>query len=312
MTELHDAAQRARVNDVRRLLRAGANPNERDELGYRPIHLALVCRSAAQDRELQNRVAIVMELLDHGANADARDPERKSALWHALAMGPIGKRKGRRAVARMLRHKPDLRSRDSERYSILHMAAVYGYEDVVRRALRAKANPNARDEQGGTPLLHAAFHGWPAIAAVLLREGASPNAKSDEGRTPLHVASQAGQLAIVRMLVASGANVEAKDADGHTPIELAAWMRHGEIVRFLLGKKAHPRWALHLMAELRFSEGRREGHTSYGVIAKMLLAADADPNGKDASKKTALQRHMARKRPRMDVVRALLAAGARK
>lgn len=147
---LHDAISKARLKEVRAMLAEGANPNARDEHGWRPIHLALMCRSAARDSEIRARTRIATLLLDHGADPNARDPERKTALWHALAMGPIGRRKGKKIVARLMREKPDLRARDFERYAILHMASVYGYEDVVRRALAAKAPVDGRDASGGT------------------------------------------------------------------------------------------------------------------------------------------------------------------
>lgn len=277
MSALHDAANRARADEVRKLITSGAKVRELDD-GYAPIHLALMARKAAHDGEIRARVRIASMLADAGAFLNGHDSEGRTPLWHAIALGPIGKHKGRAIVKKLMKMGAKTRAKDHEGYSILHMAAVYGYEDVAAAALREGSPVDARDEDGGTPLLHAAFHGWPRIVALLLRAHANPNLKSKKKQTPLHAAARSGELGIVRDLVRAGANIGAKNEDGHTPLELSAWMRHGPVVAFLLSKGGVPGKSLELLETLRFSEGRRDGHTSRAKLRATLSSADTRPS----------------------------------
>ncbi len=289
MSALHDAANKARVDEGRKLIAGGASVRALED-GYAPIHLALMARKAAQNREIRARIRIATMLADAGAFLNGHDGEGRTPLWHAVALGPIGKHKGRAIVKKLMKMGPRARAKDHEGYSIVHMAAVYGYEDVAAAALRAATPVDSRDEDGGTPLLHAAFHGWPRIITLLLRAGANPNSKSKKGQTPLHAAARSGELGIVRDLVRAGAKIGAKNEDGHTPLELAAWMRHGPVVEFLLSKGGVPGKSLELLETLRFSEGRRDGTTSRAVLRKMLGVVANPPSSRARSPRSSSRR----------------------
>jgi uncharacterized protein len=70
---LHDAAQRADVGDVTRLLAAGVDPNELDDQGMTPLHWAVY--GGYED--------VTEALLKGGADPDLRSWQGTTALWHA-------------------------------------------------------------------------------------------------------------------------------------------------------------------------------------------------------------------------------------
>ena len=67
----------------------------------------------------------------------------------------------------------------------LHLAAVFGQNEVARLLLKNKAQLESTDRNGSTPLMLAAFFAHPEIAKVLLENGAEVNAKNKDGYTPL-------------------------------------------------------------------------------------------------------------------------------
>lgn len=82
---LHEAAFQGRVDEVRRLLEAGADPHARSFTGETPLHLAA----------LAGRADVVRLLLDKGADPRA-DSSRGTPLHRAAEGGSGG---GRRAAA---------------------------------------------------------------------------------------------------------------------------------------------------------------------------------------------------------------------
>ncbi|KAL6838365.1 hypothetical protein ACP4OV_031869 [Aristida adscensionis] len=136
--------------------------------------------------------------------------------------------------------KPDYDGRTA-----LHVAALRGYEDIVRFLLQRGANVNSIDKFGNSPLLQALKSGHVRITSLLVEHGAvlnledagsylcrvvtdgkidllkrllkfgvDPNCKNYDQRTPLHVAAAEGLHLIASMLIDFGADVLAKDRVG--------------------------------------------------------------------------------------------------
>ncbi|PVH35371.1 hypothetical protein PAHAL_7G164200 [Panicum hallii] len=141
--------------------------------------------------------------------------------------------------------KPDYDGRTA-----LHVAALRGYEDIVRFLIQRGANVNSIDKFGNSTLLLALRSGHDRITSLLVKHGAAlnledaggylcrvvtdgridllnrllrfgvdPNCKNYDQKTPLHVAAAEGLHLVAGMLIGFGADVQAKDRWGNTPLD---------------------------------------------------------------------------------------------
>jgi ankyrin repeat protein len=218
------------------------------------------------------RVEIARLLIEHGADVDARDRERDTALL---------------AVLRRWGERREL--------------------DAVRALLEAGADPNARRGKLDAPALHLAVTADdPELLECLLAAGADPNGVAvDRGwrHAALHIATSAR---VVRMLLEAGADPNLEDG-GH-PIahhlaapssaeerrkRIALLLEHGSVV------DRHPDWCGlglavstgdPLLVDLPLRAGADANCENRGMtplylalgedttILERLLAAGADPN----------------------------------
>ncbi len=194
----------------------------------------------------------VAELLQAGADPNARDALGWTALHHAVAAQPDAPELARA----LLEHGADPNAPDHARRTPLHYAAAVlsphrealeGGEALVRALLEHGADPNARDARGHTPLHYAAYRARPLAVRALLEGGAHPNARASCGETPLHqlVRGWVPQYGVeaLETLVEGGANPEARDLAGASPLHLAARLPQplaDEAVRALIEAGASP------------------------------------------------------------------------
>ncbi|MBC6439818.1 MAG: ankyrin repeat domain-containing protein [Rhodospirillales bacterium] len=87
----------------------------------------------------------------------------------------------------------------------------------VERCIAAGADIRARDEDGWTPLHVAARDGTAESVQALIDAGADTEARTDNGATPLHVAAGHGTAETVKALIDAGADIGARAEGGLTP-----------------------------------------------------------------------------------------------
>jgi len=229
-TPLYYAAEQCNADIAELLLRHGADPNAKNVRGETPLHRAVWERCGA----------VVELLLRRGADPNARDADGETPLHEAVSVRDVA------LVELLLKHGADPNARDKEGWTPFHHA---GRVELVELLLRYGADPNARTDAGVTLLHSAAISGNVKLAEILLSRGVDPNARAADGTTPLHIAT--GKLRtysqeevcypdFVRLLLSYGADLNIRDGDGRTPLHYAARDGCVEVVRILLAAGAVP------------------------------------------------------------------------
>jgi hypothetical protein len=141
--------------------------------------------------------ALVRELLQKGANINAKGPDNLPALW---------------------------------------WAAYKGYPEVLKLLIETgKANPDFKDGYLKTPLFWACQHGHDACVELLLQTGnVDINMKDRTHRTPLSFAAEMGNEGVVELLLKTGkADLTSKDSMHRTPVMWAITRKHGTVVKLI-------------------------------------------------------------------------------
>ena len=157
------------IANIKKLLKAGADPNARDEEGR---HLLV---------KWHHYPEVFKILLEHGAdpNATITEQDRRTALH--FTTNPS-------SAKVLLEHGADPNARDSSGATPLH--GIQGNRDpkMVRVLLEGGADPNAQDSSGNTPLHKLRVDEKGIVAArFLISSGADPKLKNHNGNIPFIV-----------------------------------------------------------------------------------------------------------------------------
>ena len=106
----------------------------------------------------------------------------------------------------------------------LFLAIEAGQPEKVNALLDTDSTLVQCPDSNGQTLLHrAAYYGHEGIVRLLLDRGAPANARDQKNRTPLHQLACLAQIVeVAQILLAGGAEIDAEDEDGNTPLALAA------------------------------------------------------------------------------------------
>jgi ankyrin repeat protein len=272
-TALYAAAGNADPAIAEKLLAAGADANAALVSGETPLMVAA----------RRGILPTVRALLAGKADPNAQEGKGgQTALMWAIS------ERHSAVVEELLQHGADVNARSKTGFTALMFAAQQGDVDTTRILLDAKASPNdVIPKSGATPLIIASAIGHPDVVALLLDKGADPNAVDANAFTSLHhavrdsdygvdPASKATAVTIVKTLLAHGANPNARlqldkektaaerkaqaggagartkrtaititeiELEGATPLALAAEVNNLEAVKALVEGGADPRIA---------------------------------------------------------------------
>ncbi|HEY8509633.1 MAG TPA: ankyrin repeat domain-containing protein [Steroidobacteraceae bacterium] len=224
-TALHWAVYHNDVDTVRRLLKAGANPNAKNDYGSTPMSEAAVVGNvevlkllldAGADVESPNadgqtalmilartsNVEAAKLLLKRGANVNAREQWRgqTALMWAAAEAQPA-------MVELLIRHGAEVDARSN----------VNNWERQVTAEPRMQARPSG----GFTPLLYAARKGCVDCAKALVKGGANVNLTDPDGVSPMLLAILNFNFDTAAFLVQAGADVDRWDYWGRSPLYAA-------------------------------------------------------------------------------------------
>ena len=204
---------------VKKLLKLGANVNERNEqFGYTPLSTAAEGGNAA----------IVKSLIKAGADLECRDSVGQTPLWTAVSSGHTAVTKA------LLDAGADMNARSDEGLTMLANAAWMEEKGVLDLLLKRGADPNASDGQSPPALLWAVAQGSLAIAKQLLKSGADPDAAIQktrrtglfeqyaQGTSALMIAAAEGHGKLVDALLEAGADPQAANSKKQTAADFAS------------------------------------------------------------------------------------------
>jgi ankyrin repeat protein len=279
------AAIRARQFAVAKFLLENKADPEAKQTGNNDHITPLIWATMEENKD------IVDLLLERGANVDATDGNRKTALHHAAERG------FKTIVETLLAHKATVDVRTKYGWTPLRFAADKGFKSVAELLVAQGANVNARDDNGYSPLHAAVYSGNKAIVEWLLTAKADINAAATDGTTPLISAVKSGRLEIAKILLARGANVEAQSGNDHLrALHFAVLGNWPECVKLVLENHADVNatcsgienrgpsaWQNTSMTALMIA-----ANTKFDDVARVLIDHNADVNLKGSSGRTAL------------------------
>src|SRR5215210_4079886 len=231
-----------------------------------------------------NCMALVTELLNHGASVNARDRFGARPLSHAAKFGHLS------MIDLLLARDAPLNARNLAGATALFVAVESNNTPVAKRLIERGADVNLAGRSGVTPVAAAAYRGNSSILEDLLTNGADDRAADQTGKPPIVYAAASAQFQIVKRLLARHSNINSRYPNDLTllmwasgPDEKVSERQAIPIVSYLLDNGAHidDRDARGRTALMIAAEGAR------AEIAALLLARGADPSLKDESGKSA-------------------------
>jgi ankyrin repeat protein len=191
---LLSAVANKRTDEVRRLLDAGANPNQRDIAGRTALHIAAHMRAAD----------IVRLLVDKGADVRAFESQRYDAITIAAVNDNAA------LVKLLIQLGGDPRAITSPYAGTALIAAAHlGNDNVVRELVAAGAPIDHVNNLGWTALLEAVILGdggfrHQTCVRILLEAGANASLPDRNGATPLGHARKRGYASIAALIEKAG------------------------------------------------------------------------------------------------------------
>jgi ankyrin repeat protein len=186
------------------------------------LAMLLFAGTAAADERLigaaaRGETAVLRQLLDAGAEVNARDSRGRNAVLAATQGGQV------EAARLLIERGADVNAQDDIRDSAFLLAGARGHTEIVRLALAAKADLKSTNRYGGTALIPACHYGHVETVRVLLGTAIDVNHVNRLGWTALLEVVILGDggprhTEITKLLIAHGANVNLADNRGVTPL----------------------------------------------------------------------------------------------
>jgi hypothetical protein len=194
-TGLHAAAARGEATEIARLVKGGADPNERDRYRRTPLHVAAY----------RGKLEAMRALVKAGANPNALEHDRYDVVTIAAVADDV-------PTLRLALELGGSAKSVTSRYdgTALIAAAHLGHGEVVRTLIRAGAPLDHVNNLGWTALIESIVLGdggrrHTATLKALVEAGANVNLADRNGRTPLALAKGRGYRAMAAILEKAGA-----------------------------------------------------------------------------------------------------------
>lgn len=229
------AALIANVRCVEILIENKCDVNAADNDEKTALMCACVNACAVRDPEskaqFQQKTAdCITALLDAGANIDAKDHNKMTALMWASA------KNNAKGVEVLLENKPDLEVKNDDSLTSLAWACQQGNCDIAKMLIDAGAAMDTQDADGWTPLM------WASKKIETAQAPADMEGESKESFDALErenvIISQQGALRCIEYLIQAEANIDQKDDAGKTALMWAVESMNFPAVKLLLQHNA--------------------------------------------------------------------------
>ncbi|XP_031777560.1 protein phosphatase 1 regulatory subunit 16A isoform X3 [Nasonia vitripennis] len=230
---LLEAAARNDIDEVRRLLKKGVNPDSTNEDGLTALHQCCI-----DDNEEMMKL-----LVEFGANVNAEDSEKWTPLHAAATCGHLHLvryliAKGANLLAvNADGNMPydiceDEKTLDCIEGEMARRGVTQELIDETRastevrmlRELQKLASVGGdleyKDHQGATPLHIASANGYLRVVEFLLDQHVSTDVEDNDRWQPVHAAACWGHLEVLELLVQNGADLNAKNKHDETPADI--------------------------------------------------------------------------------------------
>ncbi|CAG0902443.1 unnamed protein product [Darwinula stevensoni] len=338
---IHYAAWYGRKNAASVLLRQ-ADINAKTQFALTPLHLAVIgnhisiveqltarpnlqIHSAAENgvtalhfAAVGGKDAILVHLLQHGAEVNAKDRFGKTALDMAIeneqksTSNLLKLHGGKSSICLQI---GDSNAKNKEGFTLLQVAAQKGDLGRVLELVSCGAKVDALSSIGSNALHEAAYFGRSDVVAALIDSGIDANAKKTDGWAAIHLSCLASDpVPTLRILLRKGVDVNSVTDDGKTALDIAIEERNSRAEAFLRSQGAKTAICVHPETlDLRDDEGltklhraARDGRTT---DVKNLISCGANVHVLSHIGSTAL--HEAAYYGRDEVIVELLKAGAK-
>ena len=210
--DIWTAAQTGNIEAVKQHLEDGVDVNSKSEIGRTPLDVAIAFKQFK-----------ITDLLRKNGGRTKDELKATESVKAATELGNI------EAVKQHLNDGAKVNFKDETGMTLLHLAALKGYNEIVKLLIEAGADVNAKDRDDGTPLDNAMSEGEKETAELLLERGGKYGT--------IYSAVGGGDIKAVKEFLVAGADVNAK-MYGWTALCEAAINGHKEIAELLITEGA--------------------------------------------------------------------------
>jgi ankyrin repeat protein len=164
----------------------------------------------------------------------------------------------------------------------LHIAAFYGFNDIVTYLLKNGVDVDSYNTGRNTPLIDAIYGCKHETVKLLIKHGANVNCRGHNGFAPIHIAVvKKSTRQIMITLLKSGCQINILDNRGRTPLNFCSFSTGKQIIQMMKNideENIFKETLLHAMVAIR--------NVAY---VKQLLQHNANPNIKSSSGLTPIE-----------------------
>lgn len=217
-TALHYACQRGHLTVAKSLITNNAPIDAPGPRGQTALHLAM---------QPPPRQSVVMLLIQHKANVNARDATFQTPLH-------IGASQGNVAMCNyLLNEGAQLDSREVHSKTPLQLACEAGHYELVQMLLN-QSNLNPTNMSFLAAFFAAVEYGHVQIAESFFPRGLKLRELRNDSHKSITIAAKGGGLAMVELMINENCDINARDENGWNALHFSSYYGHYQVIERLI------------------------------------------------------------------------------